>query len=77
MIFVIAGTMFVLEGLGDNQGFTDSFAEAGMGGISFFQMVYFSCITISVRACFWMHKPVFGVPIGANFTRKSLSHDTR
>lgn len=47
VVFAIAGTFFVLEGLGDIEGFSDSFVDSGMGGISFFQMVYFSFVTIS------------------------------
>jgi len=47
VVFTIAGTMWVLEGLGDIEGFQDAFMNAGMGSISFFQMVYFTFITIS------------------------------
>jgi voltage-gated potassium channel len=47
VIFTIAGTMLVLEGLGDIEGFSDEFMGSGMGAISFFQMIYFSFMTIS------------------------------
>lgn len=39
--------MLVLEGLGDIHGFADRFMGSGMGRISFFQMIYFSFMTIS------------------------------
>jgi hypothetical protein len=38
VVYTIAGTIWVLEGLGDITGFTDRFMPAGMGGISFFQV---------------------------------------
>jgi len=47
VVFFISGTMFVLEGLGDIEGFDDRFIDSGMGGISFFQMVYFTAMTIT------------------------------
>jgi hypothetical protein len=47
VVFAIAGTLFVMEGLGDIDGFSDSFVDSGMGEISFLQMVYFSFVTIS------------------------------
>jgi hypothetical protein len=33
--------------LGDIVGFSDQFFDSGMGGISFFQMIYFTFVTIS------------------------------
>ena len=47
VVFTISGTFFVLEALGDFEGFYDKFVNSGMGAISFFQMVYFTFITIS------------------------------
>ena len=47
VVFTIAGTMWILEGLGDIEGLSDAFLMSGMGGISFLQMVYFTFITIS------------------------------
>jgi hypothetical protein len=47
VIVTIAGTLWIIEGLGDIPGFFDTFIDAGMGKISFFQMCYFSFITIS------------------------------
>ena len=41
----IAGTVWVLEGLGDIEGLADQFTASGMGAISFFQMLYFSFVT--------------------------------
>jgi len=39
--------MWVLEGLGDVEGWADEYIHSAMGGISFFQMIYFTFITIS------------------------------
>ena len=36
VVFTISGTMWILEGLGDIEGFSDQFMASGMGGISFF-----------------------------------------
>jgi hypothetical protein len=47
VVFSIAGTLWVMEAMGDIEGFADQFVDSGMGGISFFQMVYFSFVTIS------------------------------
>mmetsp|Transcript_1266 Transcript_1266/g.1618 ORF Transcript_1266/g.1618 Transcript_1266/m.1618 type:complete len:1377 (+) Transcript_1266:55-4185(+) len=47
VIFSIAGTLWLFEAMGDIEGFSDQFTDSGMGGISFFQMVYFSFVTIS------------------------------
>lgn len=47
VVFSIAGTMWVLEGLGDLEGYADQYMLSGMGEISFFQMVYFTFMTIS------------------------------
>ena len=47
VVFTIAGTTWVLEGLGDVPELADTFMASGMGPISFFQMVYFTLITIS------------------------------
>jgi hypothetical protein len=47
VVFSIAGTFYVMESLGDIKGFSDQFIDAGMGEISFFQMVYFTFVTIS------------------------------
>mmetsp|Transcript_7239 Transcript_7239/g.8618 ORF Transcript_7239/g.8618 Transcript_7239/m.8618 type:complete len:1441 (+) Transcript_7239:158-4480(+) len=47
VIVMIAGTLWIIEGLGDIPGFFDRYIDAGMGKISFFQMCYFSFITIS------------------------------
>jgi len=47
VVFSIAGTMWILEGLGDVEGYADQYMIAGMGEISFFQMVYFTFMTIS------------------------------
>jgi len=47
VVFFISGTLYVMEGLGDIEGFSDQFIDSGMGEISFFQMVYFSFVTIS------------------------------
>jgi hypothetical protein len=47
VVFSIAGTLWVMEAMGDIEGFADQFTDSGMGKISFFQMVYFSFITIS------------------------------
>ena len=37
VIFTIAGTVWVVEGLGDIPGFFDATISSGMGDISFFQ----------------------------------------
>lgn len=47
VVFSIAGTMWILEGLGDLEGYADHYMLSGMGEISFFQMVYFTFMTIS------------------------------
>ena len=47
VVFSIAGVMWILEGLGDIDGFSDKYMNSGMGGISFFQMIYYTFITIS------------------------------
>jgi len=43
VIMLIAGTMFVLEGLGDIPHFADRFLTSGMGSISFFQSTRTVC----------------------------------
>jgi hypothetical protein len=47
VILTIAGTMWILEALGDITDFEDKFQASGMGEISFFAMVYFTFVTIS------------------------------
>ena len=47
VVFTIAGTTWLLESMGDIDGFADKFIASGMGEISFFQMVYYTFITIS------------------------------
>ncbi|KAK3270669.1 hypothetical protein CYMTET_20944 [Cymbomonas tetramitiformis] len=47
MLVMMAGSMFLVEVLGDIQGFEDQFIEAEMGDISFFSMIYMIMITIS------------------------------
>jgi hypothetical protein len=47
VIFIISGTCFVFEGLGDVKHFADRFVDSAMGGISFFQMCYFSFMVMS------------------------------
>ena len=47
MVFIVSGTMWMLEALGEIEGFTETQLAAGMGPISFFQMVYFTFTTIS------------------------------
>ena len=47
VVFAIAGTMWVLEAMGDVPGLYDRFIGSGMGSISFLQMIYFAFITIS------------------------------
>mmetsp|Transcript_64790 Transcript_64790/g.130298 ORF Transcript_64790/g.130298 Transcript_64790/m.130298 type:complete len:1130 (+) Transcript_64790:166-3555(+) len=45
--FAIAGTFWILEGLGDLPFLYDTYIDAGMGEISFLQMCYFTFITMS------------------------------
>ncbi|KAK3287667.1 hypothetical protein CYMTET_4832 [Cymbomonas tetramitiformis] len=47
MIVIMAGSMFVLEMLGDIEGLEDTFFHAEMGEISFASMIYMIMITIS------------------------------
>jgi len=47
VVFSIAGTLWIMESLGDIEGFSDQFFDSGMGDISFFQMIYFTFVTIS------------------------------
>jgi len=47
VVFFFSGTMWILEGMGDIPGIADSFMASGMGGISFFQMMYLTFMTIS------------------------------
>ena len=47
LVFCFAGTMFIMEFLGNPRGFHDTFVEAEMGSISFHTMCYFVLVTIS------------------------------
>jgi hypothetical protein len=47
VVFSLSGTLWIMEALGDIEGFTDQFFDSGMGNISFFQMIYFTFVTIS------------------------------
>lgn len=47
LVVGFAGTLLVLEALGEVEGFADQFHEFGMGNLSFFQMCYFVFVTIS------------------------------
>lgn len=47
LVICFAGTMYVLEVLGDHYWVQDTFVEAEMGPVSFYQMCYFIFITIS------------------------------
>jgi hypothetical protein len=58
VVFAIAGTLWIMESLGDIVGFSDQFFDSGMGGISFFQMIYFTFVTIST-VCYCIVLPSF------------------
>jgi hypothetical protein len=47
VIFIIGGTFFIMEGLGDIDHFADRFVDSNMGAISFFQMCYFAFMVMS------------------------------
>lgn len=47
LLVCFAGSMFVVEVLGDFDSFYDIFLDTAMGSVSFYQMVYFVMVTVS------------------------------